>query len=240
MEKWECYFDLVSRQALWAAVNVYNPHRASAWEYFTRKERQNFPEWIRVWPFHQWVFVFEILERSVSNSDHHWNGAEKSLLCSLNGKRLLDRPFSLLLKALVLCAFTGKCWEYFDNFTVLLREKAFSIQSESPWGAGPRPFPLYKKRKGKLLGCFSVLVALKPQRKPLQITLSKNLFKRNLFINVLLIFIQIFEQKRRVWFHSRNTELSRQLFSLHHLHLFLCWAVSQTPPELWLFCLLLD
>lgn len=53
--------------------------------------------------------VFKISERSVfRNSDQHGVGAEKGLLCPLNAKRLVDRPFSPLLKSLVLCVFTGR------------------------------------------------------------------------------------------------------------------------------------
>lgn len=76
--------------------------------------------------------VFKISQHSVpENSDHHGGGAEKSLLCCpQNVKRLLDRPFSSSLTASVLCVFTGRHGEYFDDITTLLREK-LSVFTES-------------------------------------------------------------------------------------------------------------
>lgn len=48
------------------------------------------------------ISVFKILEHSVfRNSDYHWGGAEKDLLCLLNAKGLLDCSFSLCFVCLL-------------------------------------------------------------------------------------------------------------------------------------------
>lgn len=102
------------------------------------------------------VSVFKILEHSVlENSDHHWDGAEKSLLCPLNAKGLLDYP---LLKALVLCVwvlvFTGRHCEYTDDIAILKGDKSSVFTESLPKALGSG---LEIRKKGNIPLCHFVV-----------------------------------------------------------------------------------
>ncbi len=95
---------------------------------------------VTVWSMN--VSVFKILEHSIfQNSHYHWGAAEKSLLCLLNAKRLLDCSFSLCFVCLLASTENTLtvlqfCWEKNLQYA----QRAFLRDQDQAW---------IKKRKEK-------------------------------------------------------------------------------------------